>query len=350
MNALLYNRDLTESLEKLNETERLMTDHKSRGNAAVTLPEMRKGGIVTALGTLLARGASIPRPKDGFKRLDIDFLSPINAAAAATAQLAYYEILEQTGEIRIIRNRDDLNLHWKAVAGGDFAGLPIGIIISMEGADPIIHPSMAKYWWDRGLRVASLAHYGRGTYAAGTGATGLLTQAGIELLGEFSSLGITLDVTHLSEEAFFQALDQYSGPVLASHNNCRALVPGERQFSDSKIKRLAERSAVIGVALDAWMLDPHWVKGESKPDSLTIESVVDHIDHICELTGCTLHAAIGSDLDGCFGTEQTPGDVKSVRDLQLLPERLSARGYTDDDIDAILFDNWLGFFRKHLPE
>jgi membrane dipeptidase len=158
-----------------------------------------------------------------------------------------------------------------------------------------------------------------------------------------------LDVTHLSEPGFTEALELFGGPVMASHNNCRTLVPGDRQFSDEQVRRLVERDTVIGVALDAWMLHPGWQKGRTPRDAVRIDTVCDHLDHICQLAGDCRHAAIGSDLDGGYGTEQTPAGLDSIADLQKLGEILARRGYSDEDIDAVFHGNWLRFFERHLP-
>jgi len=185
--------------------------------------------------------------------------------------------------------------------------------------------------------------------AVGTGDDGPLTPAGIQLLKEFEQLGMILDATHLSDTSFFQALDIFPGPVLASHNNCRALVPDGRQFSDEQIRLLIERDAVIGVALDAWMLAPGWVRGRTSREVVRLDALADHIDHLCQLAGNTRHAAIGSDLDGGFGTEQTPLGMDRISDLQVLEEILTRRGYPGEAIDAIFHGNWLRFFLKNLP-
>src|SRR5947207_957211 len=140
-----------------------------------------------------------------------------------------------------------------------------------------------------------------------------------------------------------QALDAFGGPVLASHNNCRELVPDGRQFSDEQIRRLLDRGAVIGAALDAWMLAPGWVKGKTSREVIALDAVADHIDHVCQLAGNARHAAIGSDLDGGFGTEQVPTGLDRISDLQRLDAILSDRGYPPEALDALLPGNWLRF-------
>jgi membrane dipeptidase len=151
-------------------------------------------------------------------------------------------------------------------------------------------------------------------------------------------------VTHLSDQSFWEALDVYSGPVLASHHNCRSLVPGDRQLADEQIQALIDRDAVIGAAFDCWMIKPGWVIGVTQPGEVTMEHIVDHIDHICQIAGNSRHAALGTDLDGGFGKEQSPADLDTIADLGKIGDILAARGYSSDDIDGILYKNWVDFF------
>ena len=215
----------------------------------------------------------------------------------------------------------------------------------MEGADPIVFPEQVTRWWDDGLRVVGLAHYGVSAYAHGTGAAGGLTPKGRELLRLMEDIGLVLDVTHLAEESFWEAVEMFRGPVLASHHNCRALVPGERQLSDHQIGHLIERDAVIGVALDVWKLYPDWVLGKTPNTVAGLQTVADHIDHICQLAGNARHVAIGSDLDGGFGREQSPCDLDTIADLQRIPDILRRRAYREADIEAVMHNNWLRFFQ-----
>jgi membrane dipeptidase len=188
-------------------------------------------------------------------------------------------------------------------------------------------------------------------YANGTDSSGGLNVKGRELLKAAEKLGLILDATHLCDDAFWEALDLFGGPVWASHQNCRALVPHNRQFSDEQIKALIGRDAVIGTALDAWMLVPGWVRAKTTPESagLKLEQMIDHIDHVCQLAGNARHAGIGSDLDGAFGFEQTPQDLKSIADLARVPDLLSARGYSAEDVNRIVSGNFIGFLRTALP-
>ena len=157
-----------------------------------------------------------------------------------------------------------------------------------------------------------------------------------------------LDATHLCDDSFWDALDHFHGPVWASHSNCRTLVAHDRQFTDDQLRELIARGAVIGAAFDAWMLVPGWIRGHRRPQphGVTLETVVDHIDHICQLAGNTNHCGIGSDLDGAFGREQCPADIDTIADLTLVRSVLARRGYTNEDVDGIMGGNWIRFLRQ----
>ena len=343
-NALGYKRDLTLPLERLNESERELTDERGRGRATTTLPEMRAGGVGLCMATLIAR---TPVGETAIHGGLLDYPTPAAAAAVATGQLAWYRALEEAGEVALLATGEELRAHAQRWRAGEERR--VGIVLAMEGSDPIISPRHVARWHAAGLRVASLVHYGRGRYAGGTGTDGELTAAGRELLDAFAETGLILDLTHLSDPAFFQALDRFSGPVLASHQNCRALVPGGRQFTDRQLRLVLQRGGIVAVACDAWMLHPGWVRGETSDDLVPMTTLADHVDHVCQLAGNASQAAVGSDLDGGFGSEQTPRELSSIADLQRLGEILSARGYPDDQVAAILSDNALRFLAAHLP-
>ncbi len=347
--AASFNRDLTLTVAQIRAHEQGMTDEPSRGRCTLTLPELRTAKVAICVATLLARGGPDQKRPTGYIRTDLDFASQSIAYAQAHGQLAYYRLLEEQGHIKQIRTAGELQAHWLAYQA-DAKNTPLGFILSMEGADPVVTPAQINQWWDQGLRAIGPAHYGRGHYAYGTAVDGPLGTRGRELLNAMGQAGMILDVTHLSDTSFAEAVGLYDGPMLASHHNCRALVPGDRQLTDEQIKLLIERGAVIGAALDAWMLYPGWIRGQTKPEVVGLDAVADHMDHVCQLAGNCRHAAIGSDLDGGFGTEQTPRDLDTITDLQKLNDILAKRGYSEPDLNAIFHGNWLRFFSRALPD
>ena len=341
-NALQWNRDIQKSVHTIREQEINLTG-PGRRQGTVALPEMRKGNVAVCFATLIARSTGRIEP-------NLDYSSPLQAYAVAQGQLAYYRALSEAGEVRLIRDAVELDHQideWEIwESDSRKAQPPLGVILSMESADPILSPEQLSVWKEAGIRLIGPAHYGPGRYAGGTSTEFGLTEDGVDLLHEMEQLGIILDLTHLSDEAFWQALDHFGGPVIASHNNCRALVPHQRQFDNSQIKAIIDRDGVIGAALDNWMLIPNWVRGSRDNRPATLKHVTDHIDHICQLAGNAEHAAIGSDLDGGFGREQSPADLDTIADLQKLGEILSKRGYNMEDISSIMHGNWLRFLRK----
>jgi membrane dipeptidase len=350
-NALQWNRDLTLSVYTIRAQEGGMPG-KGRAVNTVAFPEMRQGRVAVSFATLLARSTGRPVPH-------VDFASPAQAYGIAQGQLAYYRALERAGHIRVLTDQAGLDAHlatwqeWEARSSAGSGGPsdadetpPLGFVISMEGADSILGPEQLPAWWSAGLRVLGITHYGPGRYAGGTGTDLGLTDRGRALLAEMDRVGMLLDLTHCSDRSLWEALEVYSGPVLASHNNCRALVPHQRQFSDVQLQALFERDGVVGAALDIWMLQPGWIKDESTNAGITMTQVVDHIDHVCQLAGNSRHVGIGTDLDGGFGREQSPCDLDTIADLQKLTGLLAGRGYQEEDIAAILHGNWLRLLRQ----
>jgi len=344
MNALEWNRDLTRPLAEVRRREAGKTDKKDRGRGVCTFGEMRRGEIGLCIATQIARYVAEDNPLPGWNAPEI-------AWAQTQGQLAWYRAMEERGEMVQIRDRGSLTRHVSLWQNNPPANAPIGYILSLEGADSIVNLSYLERAYESGLRAIGPAHYGPGRYSPGTGASGGLTAAGRELVKEMQRLKIILDVTHLTDEAFWEALDLCDGPVWASHNNCRALVPHQRQFNDDQLKELIRRNAIIGAAFDAWMMVPGWVRGKTTPHETgcKIETIVDHIDHICQLAGSSRHCAIGSDLDGGYGTEQTPLDLDSIADLQRLTGLLSSRGYSEVDIAGIMHGNWIRKLSESLP-
>jgi membrane dipeptidase len=348
MNALEWNRDLTLPVSDIRGREQGMTDKPDRGKGTVSLPELRKGQIGLVVATQIARyvekGSLLP-----------GWHSPEQAWAQTQGQLAWYKAMEKAGEMVMIKGAPSLERHLKLWTDGgtDDAGPPgdpppIGYILSLEGADSLIDLSYLEKAYQDGLRAIGPAHYGPGRYCPGTGMTGPFRKLGLALLQEMDQLNMILDITHLTDEAFWQAMDLYKGNIWASHHNCRALVQHQRQLSDQQIAALIGRGAVIGGVLDVWMLCNDWVQGRSDPRQLgaTLEKLLDHYDHICQIAGNSDHIAIGSDLDGMFGKEQSPCDLETIADLQGLAPLLQKRGYSQKDIENIFHGNWLRFLRR----
>src|SRR5438045_2718009 len=317
MNAMEWNRDLRQPLDEILRIEMGMNDKPDRGRAVVSLDELRKGNIGLVVATQIGRYAGVSNPSASVLPLP-GWNSPEQAWAQTQGQLAWYGSMEEEGELMQIKDLRSLEIHlayWNEQKDTDKR--TIGYILSLEGADSMITVQHVERAYEYGLRAIGPAHYGPGRYANGTNATGKMDAAGLSLLREMERLNIILDVTHLCDDAFWQAIDHFHGNIWASHNNCRALVDHNRQFSDDQIRVLIERNAVIGAAFDGWMLVPNWIRGKSMPREMNCDlgKVIDNIDHICQLAGNVDHVAVGSDLDGGFGKEQCPYDLETIADL-----------------------------------
>jgi membrane dipeptidase len=336
-----WNRDLRRPIAEIRLREKGMTDKPDRGNATVCFPELRKGNVALVVATQIARYVSVDNPLPGWH-------SPEQAWAQTQAQLAWYRTMEEDGELAQIQNTEDLDRHLKQWEADQSEKKRIGYILSLEGADSIVTLKHLERAYRYGLRALGPAHYGPGRYAQGTDATGFMGPKGKALLKEMENLNIILDATHLCDDSFWEAMENFRGPVWASHNNCRALVNHNRQFSDGQLKELISRGAVIGGVLDAWMMVPNWQRRVSNPKDMNcnLEVLIDHMDHISQLAGNARHIGIGSDLDGAFGKEQSPYDLETIADLQMVPELLRKRGYSDEDILNVAHGNWLRFIRK----
>jgi membrane dipeptidase len=350
MNAVEWNRDLTRPLQEIRTAESRLKDKPDRGHGTVCFPEMRRGGVGLCVATQIARVEHHAwSPVAGWR-------SPAQAWAMTQAQLAWYREMEEAGELVQIRDRAALEAHlahWPVQAASTQEAPhahkpPIGYILSLEGADSLVTMGHLERAYGYGLRAIGPAHYGPGVYANGTHSTGGLNARGRELLTEMRRLGILLDATHLCDDAFWDVMKLWDGPVWASHQNCRSLVPDTRQWTDDQIRELIRRDGVLGAVFDAWMMVPGWERGKTTPASahLKLERIVEHIDHICQLAGNARHVGIGSDLDGGFGIEQTPQDLQSIAELQRLPAMLRARGFSEADVSGLAHGNFLRVLRN----
>lgn len=334
-NAVIWRRDLRQPLADLRAYEEQHPLPAHVGTATVTVPALLEGGIGVV-------GSSIfVAPDSGNWRNEIQvYHTAEEAHVQAVAQLDYYRRLaDEDARVRLLLTADDLTAVERSWEGD---APQLGCFVVMEGADPIREPGEVAWWVERGVRGIGLV-WAMGTrYAGGNAQPGPLTAAGRALLEVMAEYHLLLDISHLWEEAAYEVLDRYPGPVVATHANPRAFVETPRQLSDAMIRQVAEREGVVGLIPYNRMLAPGWTRDDPR---LSIERWAAAIDHVCQLTGSAAHAGIGSDFDGGFGRECLPVEMDSVADLGQIAPVLSARGYSDADIAAILYGNWLRLFR-----
>ncbi len=342
LNGVDWNRDLRQSVSDIRAQETdLQMDEPGRRTNTLSLHELHKARVKTCLATLLAR-QEIPINHS------FGWTTPHTCYAMAHAHLAYYRALQRDDWLRQITTQEELQTHLRNIEQ-DAEHTPLGFILTMEGADPILNPDTIFEFHAAGLRAIGLTHYGTNRYGGGTRSEVGLSVDAIPLLEHIAELGMTVDVTHLSDVSFWQLVDRFQGRIHASHQNSKRLANWQRQFSDEQYLAVIERQGVIGIACDIIMLQDGYVRGHS-PREATLQAVADNIDIVCQLAGNARHVGIGSDLDGGYGCEQTPADLDTISDLGKLPEMLENRGYPAADIQAILHGNWLRFFGEVLPK
>lgn len=343
LNGVDWNRDLRQDVDdiRVQEISLGMTNELGRGTNTLSFSELRRAGIGLCLTTLLARQEKeINHP--------MGWTSPETCYAMAHAHLAYYRAMERAGYLKMLKTSGQLQEHFQYYKAHPQTA-PLGFVLTMEGADPVLTPETIFEFHELGLRAIGLTHYGANRYGGGTRTEVGLAANAIPLLKNIADLGMTVDVTHLSDVAFWQLLDLFPGKIHASHQNLRRICNWQRQFSDEQVKAVIDRGGVLGLALDVIMIQKAFVRGKSKPEA-TISDAIENIDAICQIAGNAKHVGIGSDLDGGYGYEQTPSDLNKISDIQKIPDLLSKRGYSREDIEGIMYGNWLRFFTEALPK
>lgn len=333
-NALEIGRDPRRSAH---ETRALEPAKPTNGIATVGITDFLAGNVRVVFGAIYVS------PAGGSNTTGKTYVTAEEANALGQEQLAYYALLAADPRISLVTTRGDLSRVVEA------SKPKIGVVLLMEGADPILEPRDAAQWYEGGVRIVGPA-WSQTRYSGGTAKPGPLTELGRELMGEMSRLGFILDVSHMAEESFFQALDLFEGTVIASHSNTRKYVPTDRQLSDDMIRALVKRDAVIGAVFFNQFLKYQWRQNGADKKAVTFATVIDHMKHICDLAGDATHCGIGTDFDGGFGMEATPNEIDTVADLQKFADALATAGFDDDQIQGIMGGNWLRILERGLPE
>ncbi|MCS6871634.1 MAG: membrane dipeptidase [Anaerolineae bacterium] len=308
------------------------------------LPEALLGRVAVIFATIFANPKGSPYSLPSRHA----YSTPAEAHQIGMSQLDYYhELADSHPNIALIRDKSELEgvlVTWQPDV--PFEQHKVGLVVLMEGADPIREPKAFEEWYARGVRIVGLA-WSQTRYSGGTAAPGGLTKLGRELLEVMASFRAVLDVSHMAEKAFFEALDSYDGQIIASHSNPRHFRNSDRHLSDAMIRRLIERDGVIGVVpYNSFLWEPD--ECPLRKADAPLSRVAEVIDHICQIAGSARHVGIGTDFDGGFGADSTPEGLDTVADLLSLAPLLAARGYSDSDIAAILSGNFLRVLRAAL--
>jgi membrane dipeptidase len=302
------------------------------GIPTVGLPDLRAGGVGLICATVFCMPSIGGKP--GYVTAD-------DAHIEGQKHLRWYQDQIDAGRMRLITTRQQI-----AELKSSTTGTTQNFILLLEGADPLRSGEDVVDWYSRGLRIVGLAW--RSTrLAGGTGAPGPLTAEGVALVKMLDEFGIIHDTSHLAEESFWQLLDISGGPVIASHSNCRSIVPTDRQLSDDMIRAIARRGGVIGINFFDKFLVPPDQYGKRRA---TLADVVTHVKHMCDVIGDANHVAIGTDMDGGLGRNEIPVEIETSADLPRLADALAAGGFSDSDVTGIMGGNWLAYFSKNLSQ
>ena len=246
----------------------------------------------------------------------------------ATAEVNYY----RSCDLQLIGDRAELAAYARGWKKGRLAA-----VLLMEGADPIETPAQLGAWTDRGVRIIGPA-WGATRYSGGTGAPGGLTELGRQLLKAMRRKHVILDLSHMADQAVADAFSMWRGPIMASHSNARAIVPGDRQLTDVSVAEIARRGGVVGVSFYS-----HHLRSSGRA---TLNDVVKHIVHHARAAGGPEHVGLGTDLDGGFDARYAP--IDSLAKLKELPARLRLH-FNRSQVEGIMGNNWLDFLNKSLP-
>lgn len=340
-NWLEFERDPRESALTVQERERGGTIESFVGRRTTGLPEYVAGRIGIIFATLFV----MPSRRAWDASMTEVYSDVQEAHDRAMAQLAAYEQLAASEPgICLVASRETLDQVAGAWLNPGAEAPCVGLVLAMEGADPIRQPAEVADWYARGLRIVGPA-WAETQYAGGNGEPAPLSEAGRQLLDEMSRLNMILDLSHIAPDSFFEAVEHYPGVVIASHSNPRAFLPTDRGLTDEMIQAIAGRGGAIGLVAYNRYLHPGWEYGDAR---VPLATFADAIDYVVQLTGSIDHAAIGSDFDGGFGVESIPDGLDTAADLIGVADVLAARGYTEDHIAAILYGNWLRVLRAAL--
>ncbi|MBN1265801.1 MAG: membrane dipeptidase [Anaerolineales bacterium] len=348
-NMQQFKRDYLRSAAETRAIEAGSNVPEQNGNTLLGWPDWLKGQVAVVFATLFA----VPQRHITGPWETVFYKDQDEAACLYWEQLdLYHRWAEENPEkFRLIGSRKDLAEVLASWSKDPLEPL-IGLVPLMEGADAVLKPDRLVEWYEQGLRIVGLAWSGT-AYAGGTREPGPISPAGFDLMDIMADLGLVLDISHLSEEGCLQALDHYPGTVIASHGNPAALISNsdtpERHFTDEVIRRLAERGGVVGVTIYNRFLRGDWKRKDGRQE-FSLDNVAEHIDYICQKTGSAVYVGLGSDFDGGLGVEDTPADLDTVADLQLIGNRLEGRGFSSQDIEAVLGKNWLNLLEQSLPE
>jgi membrane dipeptidase len=304
---------------------------KDTQQCMVGLPDMRAGGVAVFFGSIFV----MKGVKEGTDH-DVD----PELVSRGKQQVGLYQGLEDEDLVRIIRTRASLEDHLALWADDRLPGL----LIAMEGAEPIESPDDLQWWFDGGVRMIGPA-WGPSRYCGGFagshGVAGGLTPIGKDLVAGMKDLSIPLDLAHSSVELFADGVSSDHPHVVCTHTSPREVLKRDRMPDGEMMRALAARGGIIGLGLGNMFLEPSWQIGEPP---VPLERVGEVLSIMASGAGWD-HVGIGSDLDGGIGLDESPDGLENVGDIGKIGDVVP-----DEAREGVLGENWLRFLRDALPQ
>ncbi len=254
-------------------------------------------------------------------------------AVQRTIQLIdkFYEMLKSSKELQIIRDYEDI----EDISESN----KIGALLAIEGADGVFDLSALRNFYRLGVRLITLTwnyrnHIADGVSESETG--GGLTKYGRKMVKEMNRMGMIVDISHISACGFWDTLKICQNNIVASHSNSKSVCDVARNLTDKQIEAIAKKNGVIGINFCPYFLN--------KSDEADIKDIIKHINYIKRLVGID-YIGIGSDFDGI---KKTPVDLNDITELKNLKQQLKKNGFSEQEIDKIMYKNWLRVFKEVL--
>ena len=225
------------------------------------------------------------------------------------------------------------------------AGL-FSVFLGLENGSPIgTSLDRLDHFYDAGVRYMTLCHSADNeicdSCASAVKRWHGLSPFGRKVVARMNSLGMLVDVSHISDEAFYDVLECSTRPVVATHSCCRALAGHPRNLTDDMIRDLASNGGVIQINFYPVFLDASFKESEMHTAARpSYKRIADHIDHVVSLVGID-HVGIGSDFDGI---DVAPDGLEDISMMPVLFEELRIRGYKESDLEKIASGNFFSAF------
>lgn len=339
-----YGRDYRRSVNDTRQREKGTAIPSAIGETLLGWEEFQHGQVALIIGTIFTVHRRYQAPQWGtYAYSDIG-----EAMTMLRSQIDTYHRLSDSSpdQFQLVTDQtqfEQILSPWRETPA-DYPQIthPTGIVMSIESAEGINRPEDIEEFWQAGVRIIGPVWAG-GRFCGGTIEPGVFTKEGYRLLDRMEQIGYMLDISHMNEKSALQALETFTGNIVASHANVRSLLkedPRERHLSDDVIRSLIDHDGVMGIIPYNGFLKSDWKSNDNRED-VRLDKMIAHIDYVCQLAGNANHVGIGSDFDGGFGFPNIPLELNSIADLQLLYPMLQDRGYSTQDIDAIFHENWI---------